>query len=444
MGESGSDVVHQVAKIARSAHLVVRRPRHIIPRMIYGDTNDSRTTRASHYSYLVSQSNFEASVKKIIFDRSLDRSGQPTPFSVWKYLVHYGFHGEFSNKNDVFFQDIAHGRLKLHLFGIERLEADAVLLQDGTRMKCSDLMLSTGYVTNFDLIDHPAATEAAHDVRNCLFHMIHPDLRESMAWIGFVRPDVGGVPAVAELQARYLSKLLARKLTLPNKDALQQDIDKLRSKEEFHFCLEPGISENVKYYHITNQLAEKLRVRPHWWNLVSRPRLMLNYYHGSMVAAQFRLVGPDRSTKAAREFISKVGLTRAPRVHVAFVVAVTSALSLAAPLLRRTLRKFGMEQRDARGERRYHTVAQILANQWPFAGRRTTDDSAPLRTLFTEDYEFEGFKYFLVKYYGIAARSFAKESLSIDDVNALLQQPHCRSSFHSEQEALTSERQFTT
>lgn len=418
LGESGSDVVHQIAKVARSAHLVVKRPKHIIPRLIYGDTNDSRTTRASHYSYLVSQSNFEATIKKRVFDRAIPRDEELLSFPMWRHLVKYGFHGEFSNKNDIFFQDIDSGRLALHLFGVDHLYERGVVLLDGTKIPCSDIMLSTGYVNQFDIINHPAAQEVATNVRNNLFHMIHPDLRESIAWIGYVRPDVGGVPAVAELQARYFAKLLARKLELPPRAQLIDEITKLKRKEEFHFCLEPGLTENVKYYHITNQLADKLGVRARWYHLMGSPRLMLNYYHGSMVACQYRLVGPDSSRPQAAEFIGRVGLTKAPLKHTAFVVMATSALSAAAPILRRAFKLFGLENRALAPER-CGSVQEILAKQWPGRGR-VAQPTATLRSVFRHAYEYEGFKYLLADRYGVAPTVLGDEALLVRDVDAHL------------------------
>lgn len=419
LGESGSDVVHQIAKVARRAHLVVNRPKHIIPRLIYGDTNDSRTTRASHYSYLVSQSNLEATIKKRVFDRAIEVSQELAAFPMWRYLVKYGFHGEFSNKNDVFFQDIDHGRLDLHLFGIDHMYEHGVVLKDGTRIPCTDLMLSTGYANQFDIIDHPAAKHVAANVRCGLFHMIHPELRDSLVWIGFVRPDVGGVPAVAELQARYFAKLLAGKLQLPPKAELTEEIERLRRREEFHFCLEPGLSENVKYYHITNQIAEKLGVRPRWYHLAKSPRLMLNYYHGSMVACQYRLVGPDNQRAQAEEFIHRVGLTKAPAKHVAFVVMMTSALSAIAPILRKSFKLLRLEQANANRKRRCHSVQEILSEQWPGQGR-VARAHATLRSIFPRAYEYEGFKYFLAEQYRIPAAILGNEALLVSELDAQL------------------------
>ena len=416
-GESGSDVVHQIAKVCQSAHLVINRPKHIIPRMSFGDTNDAFTTRASHYSHMVAQSHLEATIKKRIFNRNILKAKELHAFPMWKYLEKYSFHGEFSNKNDIFFQDIEQGRLKLHLFGVDHIYEDGVVLKDGTNIPCSDIMLSTGYCTQFDIIRHPAAKEASANLRNNLFHMVHPDLRESLVWIGYVRPDVGGVPAIAELQARYFAKLLSKKLYLPRREKLLEEIKRLKSVEEFYFSLEPDHAENVKYYHITSHIAEKLGVKARWYQLLSDPFLLLYYYHGSMVACHNRLVGPDSNRKQASAFIKKVGLPRAPLRFRLSIVAFASILGLIAPLYRGIVRLSGLENKSADCRGRCNSLQEILSKEWPTGQSRVVEEQSTLRSLFAHEYEYEAFKFYLCEYYRVQPEQFKNLSLTISELN---------------------------
>lgn len=416
-GESGSDIVHQIAKVSQSAHLVINRPKHIIPRMSFGDTNDAFTTRASHYSHMVAQSHLEATLKKRIFNKRILKAKELHAFAMWKYLEKYSFHGEFSNKNDIFFQDIEHGRLKLHLFGVDHIYEDGVVLKDGTRLPCSDIMLSTGYRTQFDIIHHPAAQEAGANIRNNLFHMVHPDLRESLVWIGYVRPDVGGVPTIAELQARYFAKLLAKKLYLPRREKLVEEIERLKSVEEFYFSLEPNHAENVKYYHITSHIAEKLGVKARWYQLLSDPLLLLYYYHGSMVACHNRLVGPDSQRKQASDFIKKVGLPSTPLRFRLSNVVLASALGLMVPIYRGIVRLSGLENKSADCRGRCSSIEEILSKEWPTGRSRVVEEKSTLRSLFTREYEYEAFKFYLCEYYDVPPMQFKDLSLTVSELN---------------------------
>ncbi|WNO10755.1 flavin-containing monooxygenase [Teredinibacter sp. KSP-S5-2] len=428
IGESGSDIVHQISKVADAAHLVVNRPKSIISRIIFGDTGDSRTTRAAHYSFLVNQSIFEASLKKRVMARGIrhyqnKNQGQLSAIWMWKYLVKFGLHGEFTNKNDVFFQDIDFERLKLHMFGIDHVVEDGVVLNDGSKIECTDIMLSTGYKTQFDVIDHPAANEVADNVRNNYCHMIHPDLRESLVWIGFVRPDVGGVPTIAELQARYYASLLSKRRELPADDVLREKVKTMKAKEEFYFSLEPDKSENVRYLKFTTYLAGLIGAEAKWYKLILNPRLFFNFYHGSMVAAQFRLQGHGKNYKAAKDFINKkVGVTRAPLSHLAFFIPLGTVLSAVAPVFRRIVKMLNIEDVDFNMKNDFLSIEDIIRYQWP-GGKSIShlNSSTPLKQIFTKDYEWEGFRYFLRERYAVDPRITVNSTITIGDLDRMLQ-----------------------
>ncbi|WP_230537361.1 flavin-containing monooxygenase [Teredinibacter turnerae] len=431
VGESGSDIAHQISKVANTAHLLIKRPKSIVSRIIFGDTNDSRTTRAAHYSFIVSQSNLEASLKTRIVQRGIrhNENKRERPLSsiwMWKYLVKQGLHGEFTNKNDAFFQDIDFGRLQLHLTDVDYAVEDGLILKDGTKIPCTDIMLSTGYKTQFDLIDHPAAKEAAENIRNCFCHMIHPDLRDTMAWIGFTRPDVGGVPTCAELQARYFSSLLAKRNALLPDAQLREEIARLKQEEEdFYFYMEPNKSENVKYYVFTRYLARLLGVEPKWYRLILNPRLFYNFYFGSMVAAQFRLFGHGKNYKEAKEFVYRAGITKAPLSHLLFFIPLCAGLSALAPAFRFVARLFNLENLDVNQDSSFRTVQEILKNQWPGCKRFSgVDDNTNLVDLFDKKYELEGFKFFLQQRYGVHASVIGSGEVSVSSVNSHLAKGH--------------------
>ncbi|MBE4480827.1 hypothetical protein HJ010_00490 [Vibrio parahaemolyticus] len=347
---------------------------------------------------------------------------------MWKYLVKYGLHGEFSNKNDIFFQDIERGKLKLHLFGIDHFTETGITLKDGTHITCTDVLLSTGYKTQFDIIDHPVAKKVAGDMRNNLFHMINPELRDTLVWIGYVRPDVGGVPAIAELQARYYARLLAKKVSLPDNETLCREIIFEKKEEKSHFVMEPDKSENVKYFNITNSLAKKIGAKTAWYRLLLNPSLMFYYYHGSMVASQFRLSGPGSDYKSAKEVIKKVGITSAPVSHLIFFISLTTTLSLLSPLLRKVFKWTRVTNKDANKLNKYSSAKHILNNQWPGFPRTTIiRDGDTIKSLFSNDYEYEGFKFFLVDNYQLDSHVIGMPSLTVKMLDDLINGEKCQS-----------------
>ncbi|GJL63823.1 MAG: hypothetical protein NPIRA04_24770 [Nitrospirales bacterium] len=422
IGESGSDIAHQIAKVSRSAHLITTRPKAMIPRFIFGDTNDAFSSRILHYSIALSNSYFDASLKGNLF-RFLVRNRRKKISSkrVWSYLGRNGF--EFRNKNDVFFQDIDNGKLMVHFFGIDRFCQDGIVLQDGTKIQCTDVMLSTGYQNQFDIIKHPAVKDVVRSFRNNLFHMIHPSLRESLVWIGFVRPDVGGVPTIAELQARFFAKLLAKKLTLPEHAKLRAKVNKLKKEEDFQFNDEPHLTENTRYYHMTDSIAKALGVKAKWYHVIFDPRLFLCYYLGSLVACQFRLVGPNSFKKRAKRFIKSVSLAGTSMKTRLMIYAAMALGSIPCAVLKIVAPWFEANQKVL-SHKRYNSLEEILKHQW-FKQAKKVDGMTEFRSIFGSAYEHEGFKYFLVDKYNIAPSNFSKQSLLVSDVNQLLNNVQC-------------------
>ncbi|MCO7187462.1 MULTISPECIES: NAD(P)-binding domain-containing protein [unclassified Pseudoalteromonas] len=424
LGESGSDVVHQIAQVAQETHLVVKRPKSIIARVILGDTGDSRTTRAAHYSFLVNHSLFEATLKKRIMNKGLKVNEQKrqrplSAFWMWKFLVKYGLHGEFSNKNDIWLQDLETGQTQLHLFSVKRFAENGVYLHDGQFIECTDVMMSTGYETQFDMIHHSAAQDAAKNIRSNFLHMIHPTLRDSLVWIGFARPDVGGVPTIAELQARLYARVLAGKTELADSHTLQRRIEEYQQECREQFCLEPDRSENVRYYRFTGELARTLGVEPKWYHLLPDPRLIFNFYHGSLVAAQFRLSGPGKDPEAAKAMIRRVGLMQVPTWHKFFFFGLTSALSLIAPVVRKVVKMLKMQDHNWNDYKQFRCVADILAHQWPSGQAFPLNKTGTLAELFSQTYEYEGFKFFLHSEYEVPLRLLSP-SASIKDIDDFL------------------------
>merc|ERR1712113_939847 len=56
-------------------------------------------------------------------------------------------------------------------------------------------------------------------------NVFHPKLGKSLAFIGFARPQLGAMPPIAELQARWFSAVLDEKVELPSKDEMRREMD---------------------------------------------------------------------------------------------------------------------------------------------------------------------------------------------------------------------------
>lgn len=127
-------------------------------------------------------------------------------------------------KNVSFIPSIVDGRVVLNDAGIARSDGATVHFTDDQSAEFDTIVLCTGFTKETLAIGDLEVKEA--NVRNLYKHFLHPEHDGTAAFIGFVRPFSGGIPIVAEMQARYFARVLAGKLTPP------RNIDEVIGREK--------------------------------------------------------------------------------------------------------------------------------------------------------------------------------------------------------------------
>ncbi|KAF8894502.1 FAD/NAD(P)-binding domain-containing protein [Infundibulicybe gibba] len=166
--------------------------------------------------------------------------------------------------------------------------------RDAKRMAQRDVrpevvIYATGYTQNFQFFDpqshYPTPAEA--DVRN-----IVKSGDETVAFIGFVRPGVGAIPPISEMQVFFWISLLKGQLKKP----LPPPHYHLLVKEDAR------IKYGVDHSSYISTLAKDIGAAPGllelWWEYGTH--VLVCYCFGAAFTPFFRLVGPFRSTVAPR------------------------------------------------------------------------------------------------------------------------------------------------
>lgn len=161
---------------------------------------------------------------------------------------------------------------------------DYLRLKD-KKVRPNCLVYCTGYKQTFPFLpsSYPTADDAL--VRN----IIAPG-HESIAFIGFVRPGVGAIPPIAEMQAMWFAALAQGKMALPT------------ATPHYHLLARPGarIAYGVDHSAYTATLAADYGGSPrllpllwtHGW------RVTLAYCLGASFVTFYRLLGPFASPLA--------------------------------------------------------------------------------------------------------------------------------------------------
>ena len=351
-GESGSDIIEEVSRVAKSCSVSLRRGILVIPRLVFGVPNDyyvSRLFDASpqwflkqghkggiHWPTILVISLFiSASFGILIFifkslsGLSLANSqlakigfyGFALYFLVKNLHHQYGHIGlkesavigrlfklsragrcqQFATKCEGIARAIARKQCSLKP-GIQRFTATGVEFTDGTGCEADTVIFCTGYV-----ITYPFLAIDRLDCRELYKNCFDPSLGPTLCFLGLARPAVGAIPPISEMQARWFAQIVSGKCHLPVPEKMKLEIAKDAGFHKDFFAVNSDrITGLVDFLSYMDQLAELAGCKPRWKDVWMDPVLVFRLYFNPFMACQFRLAGPHRKRELARKTMTSV------------------------------------------------------------------------------------------------------------------------------------------
>ena len=173
---------------------------------------------------------------------------------------------------------------------VVRFDETSAYFEDGSQEEIDAVVANTGYKPTVLSMKLPNNWQYRHQelYKGC-FHPQMPNL----AFVGFVRPTVGSIPAMAEMQARLMAGVFSGQLQLPEPEKLQKIIEK-ESREHARKC--PHMQKRLPHIYFFDQwmeeMAQLIGCQPKlWYHLGSCQRLQA-YFFGAPQPLRFRLRGP--------------------------------------------------------------------------------------------------------------------------------------------------------
>ena len=142
------------------------------------------------------------------------------------------------------------------------------------------VLLCTGYRPHFAWL-HSGIFEA--NPRKWFLHCFPPEMGSKLAFIGYARPQQGGIPPGAEILSRYLALLLCNARRLPVDCALLAEWDNIA--ERARFSLRPEMNTLVDYNAFVESVARRIDCEPRL------PLHFLFIFNLHMVALPMELYG---------------------------------------------------------------------------------------------------------------------------------------------------------
>ena len=155
--------------------------------------------------------------------------------------------------------------------GILSCSGNTVNFADSTTQEFDLIIMSTGYKTEYPFLPSRYANVRIRQRHKFVFDVEDP----TIAFIGLVRPVVGSIVGISELQARWVAKVFSKHAPLKSLAERKKDVtaDTAQWSEYFKNSSQriEGLVEGFTY---VDDIAKHAGIYPNYWNLFRR-----NPYH---------------------------------------------------------------------------------------------------------------------------------------------------------------------
>ncbi len=304
-GESGSDIAHQVAKVAKSCTISMRSaPGTLFPKFIQGNTPDIRDDRLS-YNLPRIWSSFILKVHRNFYNSQKEN---PEVFQ-WAAASNFNNNQCSFNTNACKSFGIPEAVVNSGAVlkpSIVRADQEGVTYSDGTHTACDAIIFCTGYKATFSFLSEEISDKLL-PVNNLWKNCVDPSIGETLLLIGFSRPQQINLITVAEMQSRMAALLITKQRQLPSPAAMRQQIlDDQGWMQKYYGVRYKKNPALIDYLYYLDKLSKFIGCEvPLWKALFKDPHLWLKLIFSSMNGAHYRLQGPGSNWEQSAKTIKQ-------------------------------------------------------------------------------------------------------------------------------------------
>ena len=193
---------------------------------------------------------------------------------------------------------------------IASINGTTVTFQDATSVQVDAVIVCSGYITEFSFLP----PDFRHVPPSGNYKFVFNTTDVSLAYIGFVRPIVGSIPTLSELQARWVMKVWTKKIPIVCQSEREAAVEKDRLFwSEYFQGTSKRVQSLVEAYTYGDDVAKLSKVYPDYWALFKRnPRGFLTAYFAPYNGCSFRLNEADQERSALETLRRQSGNTITP------------------------------------------------------------------------------------------------------------------------------------
>lgn len=278
IGPSAADIAVELSRVARRVIISTTQGAWFIPRTLGGRPYDHQLTRLSLLApYPLRARVFRALIEREyrwmgVHGRLRDR-GLPEPaFDLWR--------ARMTVSTDIV-PAIAAGTIQVKP-RVARLDARSVVFADGSAEQVDAVICASGYTVSYPFLA-PSVVTVENNAVDLYRHVFHPSVPH-LAFIGLCMVAGTQFP-VAELQARWVARVLAGRAALPSTTQMRAEI---RARKAGLSQLSP-YPMRVQLLEYMDEIAQQIGARP---RITRHLPLAAPLLFGPPAPAQYRLDGP--------------------------------------------------------------------------------------------------------------------------------------------------------
>lgn len=327
-GESGSDIANEVSKVARCVYLSLRRGQWFMDRLngarLPLDVRFSRKARYFQGDY------GENAFGTIFFDTIVGLLFGTGGHGIDEWLPTTPILRGFVNKSRDVLQRIAVGKV-IPCRGVNDVRGQFISFEGGSEPQPIDMIIfTTGFVQS--VLFSPGVQPT------CAYKFVFDPNDPTLAYVGTVRPVFGSVPALAELQARWISAVFRGDGRLPPstemKKIIESDISQHRQLFPADHDRLPYLVSHFKYAdYILHQLGALPNLRRLFFTDNKKWRLLMN---APWTPFEVLLNDPQKGEHAygliSQELNSKNGIKRPSLFRTMLLVMLLGLISVVSTL----------------------------------------------------------------------------------------------------------------
>ena len=175
---------------------------------------------------------------------------------------------------------------------IKSIQGKRIIFCDGSEEIADVIIQCTGYKTEFPLLPPEFQTVPLTHNYKFIFNVEDPTL----AFVGYVRPVVGSISGIAEIQSRFVGKVFSGKCNLPPGD---QRFEMAMKDKDFWDDYFKGSSRRlgtlVEAYSYIDDIGNLCGIKPDYWSLFWRnPQGWRQAVFAPYDGCSFRLNEPEK------------------------------------------------------------------------------------------------------------------------------------------------------